>query len=268
MARSIFIASMLLSMSACSLIPKPDLNITPAQVNPMSEVMKELQSQPGPKFPIPVAVYSFRDQTGQYKPQANVSSFSTAVTQGATSMLMQTLIDSKWFTPVEREGLQNLLTERKISNKQNGSKGDDIPVLSTARLLLEGGIISYETNTSTGGTGVEYYGIGASEMYREDLVTIYLRAVDVHTGKVMMSVSTSKRVLSQEMRAGLFRYTSLNRLAEAEVGFTTNEPVQFCVLQAIELAVAELIEKGVKQGYWSASQLSQPIEKQPELSQS
>jgi len=44
--------------------------------------------------------------------------------------------------------------------------------------------------------------------------------------------------------------------------------VQFCVLQAIELAVAELIEKGVKQGYWSASQLSQPIEKQPELSQS
>ncbi|MGL5467450.1 MAG: CsgG/HfaB family protein, partial [Shewanella sp.] len=205
---------------------------------------------------------------GQYKPQANVSSFSTAVTQGATSMLMQTLIDSKWFTPVEREGLQNLLTERKISNKQNGTKGEDIPVLSTARLLLEGGIISYETNTSTGGTGVEYYGIGASEMYREDLVTIYLRAVDVHSGKVMMSVSTSKRVLSQEMRAGLFRYTSLNRLAEAEVGFTTNEPVQFCVLQAIELAVAELIEKGIKQGYWSASQLSQPIEKQPELSQS
>ncbi|AAN56670.1 transporter [Shewanella oneidensis MR-1] len=268
MLRFVFIALMLLGMSACSLIPKPDLNITSAQVNPMSEVMKGLQNQPGPKFPIPVAVYSFRDQTGQYKPQANVSSFSTAVTQGATSMLMQTLIDSKWFTPVEREGLQNLLTERKISNKQNGTKGEDIPVLSTARLLLEGGIISYETNTSTGGTGVEYYGIGASEMYREDLVTIYLRAVDVHSGKVMMSVSTSKRVLSQEMRAGLFRYTSLNRLAEAEVGFTTNEPVQFCVLQAIELAVAELIEKGIKQGYWSASQLSQPIEKQPELSQS
>lgn len=268
MLRFVFIALMLLGMSACSLIPKPDLNITSAQVNPMSEVMKGLQNQPGPKFPIPVAVYLFRDQTGQYKPQANVSSFSTAVTQGATSMLMQTLIDSKWFTPVERKGLQNLLTERKISNKQNGTKGEDIPVLSTARLLLEGGIISYETNTSTGGTGVEYYGIGASEMYREDLVTIYLRAVDVHSGKVMMSVSTSKRVLSQEMRAGLFRYTSLNRLAEAEVGFTTNEPVQFCVLQAIELAVAELIEKGIKQGYWSASQLSQPIEKQPELSQS
>ena len=268
MARLVFLGLLLLSMSACSLIPKPDLNITPAEVNPLSEVMRGLQTQPGPKFPIPVAVYSFRDQTGQYKPQANVSSFSTAVTQGATSMLMQTLLDSKWFTPVEREGLQNLLTERKISNKQSGTKGDDVPVLSTARLLLEGGVISYETNTSTGGSGVEYYGIGASEMYREDQVTIYLRAVDVHTGKVMMSVSTSKRVLSQEMRAGLFRYTSLNRLAEAEIGFTTNEPVQFGVLQAIELAVAELSDKGIKQGYWSPTQVTQPVEKAQELSQS
>lgn len=238
-------------ISGCSLVPKPDLNLTEAQVNPISETMLALQAQSGPKFPIPVAVYSFRDQTGQYKPQTNVSSFSTAVTQGATSMLIQTLLDSKWFTPVEREGLQNLLTERKISNKQ-GAKGDDMPSLSNARLLLEGGIISYETNTSTGGAGVEYYGIGASEMYREDQVTIYLRAVDVHSGKVMMSVSTTKRVLSQEMRAGLFRYTSLNRLAEAEIGFTTNEPVQFCVLQAIELAVAEMIAKGINQGYWQA----------------
>ena len=242
----------LLLLSACSLIPKPELNVTEAEINPVSQTMRALQAKPGPKYPIPVAVYSFRDQTGQYKPQQNVSSFSTAVTQGATSMLIQTLLESKWFTPVEREGLQNLLTERKISKKQPvKSKDAKVLLLTNARLLLEGGIISYETNISTGGAGVEYYGIGASEMYREDQVTIYLRAVDVHTGKVMMSVSTTKRVFSQEMRAGLIRFTSLNRLAEAEIGFTTNEPVQFCVLQAIELAVAEIIEKGIEQGYWN-----------------
>ena len=242
----------LLLLSACSLIPKPELNVTQAEINPVSQTMRDLQAKPGPKYPIPVAVYSFRDQTGQYKPQQNVSSFSTAVPQGATSMLIQTLLESKWFTPVEREGLQNLLTERKISKKQPmKSKDSKVQPLTNARLLLEGGIISYESNISTGGAGVEYYGIGASEMYREDQVTIYLRAVDVHTGKVMMSVSTTKRVFSQEMRAGLIRFTSLNRLAEAEIGFTTNEPVQFCVLQAIELAVAEIIEKGIEQGYWN-----------------
>ena len=76
-----------------------------------SESFKELKMLPKPKGKIPVAVYSFRDQTGQYKPQANVSSFSTAVTQGATSILMQALSDSDWFIPVEREGLQNILTE-------------------------------------------------------------------------------------------------------------------------------------------------------------
>ncbi|WP_110455810.1 CsgG/HfaB family protein [Shewanella algidipiscicola] len=257
MMRQVSILLLSLSLSACSLLPKPELNITEAEINPISSTMQELIAKPGPKYTIPVAVYSFRDQTGQYKPQQNVSSFSTAVTQGATSMLVQTLLDSKWFMPVEREGLQNLLTERKITKNQAPKvSNDDVPQLTNARLLLEGGIISYETNISTGGAGVEYYGIGASEMYREDQVTIYLRAVDVHTGKVMMSVSTTKRVFSQEMRAGLMRFTSLNRLAEAEVGFTTNEPVQFCVLQAIELAVSELVDKGIKMGYWSPSEAS------------
>ncbi|MFT5704900.1 MAG: curli production assembly/transport component CsgG [Shewanella sp.] len=243
----------LLSLSACGLIPKPEFNITEAEINPISETMKELQAKTRPKYPIPVAVYSFRDQTGQYKPQQNVSSFSTAVTQGATSMLIQTLLESHWFTPVEREGLQNLLTERKITKKQAANnKESEVPQLTNARLLLEGGIISYETNLSSGGAGLEYYGIGVSELYREDQVTIYLRAVDVHSGKVMMSVSTTKRVFSQEMRAGLFRYTSLKRLAEAEIGYSTNEPVQFCVLQAIELAVAEMVDKGIALGYWSS----------------
>ncbi|ACA84939.1 CsgG/HfaB family protein [Shewanella woodyi] len=243
-------------LSGCGLLPKPELNVSQAELNPVSETMLALQAKKGPKYPIPVAVYSFRDQTGQYKPQQNVSSFSTAVTQGATSMLIQTLLDSRWFTPVEREGLQNLLTERKITKKQPKSKDSEVPQLTNARLLLEGGIISYETNVSTGGIGMEYYGIGASELYREDQVTIYLRAVDVHSGKVMMSVSTTKRVFSQELRAGLFRFTSLNRLAEAEMGFTTNEPVQFCVLQAIELAVAEMVDKGIALGYWSPNSQS------------
>ncbi|NRD72413.1 transporter [Shewanella sp. VB17] len=250
-----FVIIMLSLLSACGLIPKPELHMTQAEINPVSATMKALQAMKGPKYPIPVAVYSFRDQTGQYKPQANVSSFSTAVTQGATSMLIQTLLESHWFTPVEREGLQNLLTERKITKKQpNKNKELDVPLLTNARLLLEGGIINYEANVSTGGIGLQYYGIGASEEYREDQVTIYLRAVDVYTGKVMISVSTTKRVFSQQMRAGLMRYTSLNRLAEAEMGYSTNEPVQFCVLQAIELAVAEMVDKGIELGYWSPEQ--------------
>ncbi|MCL2912680.1 CsgG/HfaB family protein [Shewanella corallii] len=250
--KKLFISAILLLLGGCSLFPKPDVNLTEAEVNPVSDTMKSIKAMPIPRSTIPVAVYSFRDQTGQYKPQANVSSFSTAVTQGATSMLVQTLLESGWFTPVEREGLQNLLTERKITNKSKGK--DELPALTDARLLIEGGIIAYETNINTGGSGLGYYGISASELFREDQVTIYLRAVDVFTGKVMMSVSTTKRVYSQEMRAGLFRYISFKELAEAEVGFTTNEPVQFCVLSAIELAVSELIQQGISKGFWRPDQ--------------
>ena len=235
-------------LSSCAFVPKPTLNLTPAEINPTSAAMLSLKSDKQPRHPIPVSVYAFRDQTGQYKPQANVSSFSTAVTQGATSILTQTLIESGWFSPLEREGLQNLLTERRIYTSNKGAP--ELPPMKEARLLLEGGIIGYETNLTTGGIGAEYFGIGASELYREDQVTVYLRAVDVFTGQVLLSVSTTKKVFSQELRAGLFRFVSLNRLVEAEAGYTTNEPVMFSVKQANELAVMELVEQGVANGFW------------------
>ncbi|MGX5915679.1 CsgG/HfaB family protein [Aliidiomarina sp. Khilg15.8] len=234
------------------MIPKPEnYNFEAATIDQRSAIMQQLHERPQPNSPIPVTVYAFRDQTGQYKPQQNVSSFSTAVTQGGTSMMIQLLLDSGWFAPLERENLQNLLTERQIHGKARNDS--NLPPLKEARLLLEGGIISYDTNVTTGGIGAEYFGIGASEMYREDQVSVYMRAVDVHTGQVLLSVSSTKKVFSIELRAGLFRYVSLNRLAEAEGGFTMNEPVQNSVQRAMETALVELIEKGQDRGFWRAS---------------
>jgi curli production assembly/transport component CsgG len=242
-------------LSACShlsfLIPPEES--TAIKILP-SEAFKELKSLPKPKGAIPVSVYSFRDQTGQYKPQANVSSFSTAVTQGATSILMQALSDSEWFLPVEREGLQNIITERKITRAamKTNSIDEELPALTTAKIILEGGIISYDSNTVTGGFGAEYFGIGSSELYREDMISIYMRAIDVRTGQVLVSVATSKKVLSKEVRAGFFRYISFKRLAEVEAGYTTNEPMHTCVKQTIEKAITELVQKGIERRVWHA----------------
>lgn len=244
-----------IGLSACShlgfLIPPEES--TAIKILP-SEAFKELKSLPKPKGAIPVSVYSFRDQTGQYKPQANVSSFSTAVTQGATSILMQALSDSEWFLPVEREGLQNIITERKITRAalKTNSIDEELPALTTAKIILEGGIISYDSNTVTGGFGAEYFGIGSSELYREDMISIYMRAIDVRTGQVLVSVATSKKVLSKEVRAGFFRYISFKRLAEVEAGYTTNEPMHTCVKQTIEKAITELVQKGIERRVWHA----------------
>lgn len=245
---TLLVVALSLWLSGCAFVPKPQLKHQAALVDAPSSTMQALQQQPKPKFAIPVSVYAFRDQTGQYKPQANVSSFSTAVTQGATSMLTQTLLESGWFVPLEREGLQNLLTERKIHS--GNKKNLELPSLKEARLVLEGGIVGYESNVSTGGIGAEYFGIGASELYREDQITLYLRAVDVHSGQVLLSVSSNKKVFSQELRSGLFRYVAFNRLAEMEGGYSTNEPVQQAVKLALEAAVVALTEQGRHKGFW------------------
>lgn len=220
---------------------------------------RDLVSLPQPVSKIVVGVYNFRDQTGQYKPQSNATSFSTAVTQGATSMMVQALIDSRWFIPVEREGLQNLLNERKILRALNGGKDDkpdagqvSVLPLMPASVLIEGGVIAYESNVATGGFGAKYWGTGGSIEYRQDRVTIYLRAVDPKTGKILKSVTTSKSILSQQLDLGIFRYVSFKKLLEVETGFSTNEPPQMCVLEAIEKATTGLIIEGLLEGLWSA----------------
>src|SRR5690554_2720551 len=55
---------------------------------PQSPVFEDLTHLPPPAGKVGAAVYGFRDQTGQYKPSP-ASSFSTAVTQGAASMLVK-----------------------------------------------------------------------------------------------------------------------------------------------------------------------------------
>ena len=228
----------------------------PARLTPTSATYRDLIRLPPPKGKILASVYGFRDQTGQFK-KAPASNFSTAVTQGAASMLVKALLDSGWFLPVEREGLQDLLTERKIIRaalKRNGGNVN-LPPLLASNVLLEGGIVAYETNVKTGGAGARYFGIGASDLYRMDQVTVSLRAVDIRTGRVLKSVFTTKTIFSFQVDASVYRFVSFSRLLELEAGITQNEPAQLCVLNAIEAAVAQLIVQGVKDNVW---QLADP----------
>jgi len=205
-----------------------------------------------------VGVYKFRDQTGQYKPVENGSTFSTAVTQGGTAILLKSLEDSKWFNPIERENIGNLLNERQIirSTRQeyaNNSKEKQVtslPPLLFAGIILEGGIISYDSNIITGGSGARYFGAGASNQYREDRITVYLRAVSTSSGRILKNVYVSKTILSQGISANLFRYVKLRRLLEVETGVTKNEPAQLAVKEAIDKAVENLIIEGIIDGLW------------------
>lgn len=235
---------------------------TPGFGDYISSTHKDLLSLPQPKQRIPVAVYKFRDQTGQYKYSTSVSSFSTAVTQGATTMLIKALEDSGWFIPIERESLANLLTERKIIRQTNESytqaakirgeqiKEVELPPLMYAGIMLEGGIISYDTNLVTAAAGGKLSGVGGSMQYRQDQLSVFLRAVSTKNGMVLKTVNTTKTVLSRELDLGVFKFISVKDLLEAEIGFSTNEPAAVCTVEAIEKSVFDLIVEGIQMGLW------------------
>lgn len=214
-----------------------------------------------PMKPIVVGVYKFRDQTGQYKQVESGVSYSTAVTQGATTILIKALEDSEWFTPIERENVSNLLNERQIirstrleESKKSGNENDITPLapLLFAGVILEGGIVSYDSNIITGGAGARYFGAGGSTQYRQDRITIYLRAVSTSSGRILKTVYISKTILSQAIDVNLFRFVKLKRLLEIETGVSQNEPGQLAVKEAIEKAVESLIIEGLKDGIWQA----------------
>jgi curli production assembly/transport component CsgG len=226
-----------------------------AQLAPATRVTRDLLRVPEPKGKVAVGVYALRDQTGQYKPAPD-SSFSTAVTQGATSLLVKALKDSGWFMPVERENLQNLLTERKIvraleTPQDKAAPAAQLPPLMPATVLIEGGIVAYESNVKTGGAGARYLGVGISDQYRVDQVTVNLRTVDIRGGQILNSVSTTKTIYSYQLDSGVYRFVNFKQLLELEAGYTRNEPVQLCVREAIEAAVVHLIVQGLKDRVWA-----------------
>ena len=115
--RSLTAAAVLLvaGLSGCaSYFHQSFLRPEPARIGAEVNSNEIWRNLPPVRQRVVVAVYKFRDQTGQYKPQANGASFSTAVTQGATTVLLRALEESQWFDPIERENLGNLLNERKI----------------------------------------------------------------------------------------------------------------------------------------------------------
>ena len=238
-------------------------NLPEPVTNRVTQTQKELMEVPPPARKVAIAVYSFTDQTGQFKPSGTTQTLSRAVTQGASAILVQALHDAgrnQWFDVVERENLEHLLNERQIiSQMRERYLGETqinpqaLPPLVFAGILLEGGIVSYDTNLRTGGAGARFLGIGASTEYREDAITVYLRAVSTKSGTVLASVTTTQRVASIGIAANAFRFVSFKELLEVDSGITVNQPTQLAVQQAIEKSVYALIMEGQMRGLWSFS---------------
>jgi curli production assembly/transport component CsgG len=238
-----------------SLIPMVAPDPEPPQV--IQNDNSEFKTLPPPADgPIVAAVYGFADKTGQRKPSERLANISFAVTQGAEAWVINALQEvggGKWFKVVERVGLDNLIKERQIIRQTREAAGVDSQLrpMMFAGVIVEGGIIGFDSNTLTGGAGARYLGIGPSTQYRQDIVTVNMRLISVQTGEVLLSVSTTKTIISTGSSLTFFRFFDMGtRSFEAEIGYTANEPVNYAVRVAIEQAVVELIKEGEKRRLW------------------
>jgi len=161
-------------------------------------------------------------------------------------------------------GLDNLVRERQIIRSTRDSYAtaetppQDVQPLLFAGVILEGGVIGYDSNIETGGNGARYLGIGTTNQYRRDSVVVSLRAVSVLTGEVIINVQTYKTILSVGMGGDVFKFLDMDtKLLELESGMTENESVTWAVRSAIEAAVYALIEQGDERGFWK---INYPLE--------
>jgi len=237
--------------------------IPPVSLTKQAEVEtlinKELANIGKPFIKPTIAVYptSFTDQTGQRRSNSSYASFSTAITQAPHAYLIRALkhaSDGEFFDVVERVGLDNLTKERQLirSTRKDFKESKDLLPLTFAGLLMEGGVIGYESNIKSGGLGARYLGIGSTKEYRQDIVTVSLRTVSVSTGKVLTEVLTTKSILSVAISQDAFRFVSNDtELVEIENGMVENESVNIALQNAIETAVLETIQLGLKKNLWS-----------------
>ena len=250
----LFVVSLL---TACAVGQKAGIEYRPEPVP--NKMQKEFDAIPAPDGrKLSVAVYSFGDKTGQRKPTAGIASLSMAVTQGAEVFLIKALQDvghGQWFDVVERINVDALTKERLIIRQMReayeGANAKPLMPMQFAGIIMEGGIIGYDSGTESGGAAHRFLGIGSQTQYSKDTVTVSLRAISVNTGKVLAAVHVTKIVYSTADSVAVLKFLANGVQAfEAEAGLTINEPGTMAVKATIEAAVVELIKEGERKGIW------------------
>ena len=216
-------------------------------------ITEEILNIPAPKQKPVVAVYKFGDYTGQRKSVDGYANFSTAMTQAPETYLIRAIKQSGFFRVVERVGIDHINKERQIirsTREKFDEKTKQIPLLF-AGLIIEGGIVDYNTNLQTGGAGARYLGIGKSKQYREDTVLVAIRVVSVSTGEILLENLTTKTILSVGLSNDIFRFIANNtELVEFETGNAMNESKSIALQSAIEIGIVDIIKQGSERNFW------------------
>ena len=216
-------------------------------------ITQEILNIPKPKDQPIVAVYKFGDFTGQRKSVDGYANFSTAMTQAPETYLIRALKQSGFFRVVERVNIDHITRERQIirsTREKFEDETEQFPLLF-AGLIIEGGIVDYNTNLRTGGAGARTLGIGRSKQYREDTVLVSIRVVSVSTGEILLENLTTRTILSVGISSDVFRFTNNStELIEFETGNAMNESKSIALQSAIEIGIVDIVKQGRERNFW------------------
>jgi len=216
-------------------------------------ITQEILNIPKPKDQPIVAVYKFGDFTGQRKSVDGYANFSTAMTQAPETYLIRALKQSGFFRVVERVNIDHITRERQIirSTREKFEDATEQLPLLFAGLIIEGGIVDYNTNLRTGGAGARTLGIGRSKQYREDTVLVSIRVVSVSTGEILLENLTTRTILSVGISSDVFRFTNNStELIEFETGNAMNESKSIALQSAIEIGIVDIVKQGRERNFW------------------
>lgn len=201
-----------------------------------------LRDLPQPKDKIPVAVYQVADKTGQRLEMGDYSSMSTAVSQGATEMLIQALINAGQFKVADRSILQWVITEQDLRGQGRLAADEQEPQtnqLMGSRYIITGAVTEYGL-ARTGGTKLKIEGKGGSAQGAVAYAAIDLRVIDSTTNEVAYAISLRDDIKGVNIGGDIFSFLGKNLLVDFEAGTSWQEPISLVVRRLIEAGVYDM----------------------------
>ncbi len=217
-----------------------DLDLPIHNVTDMNDYLKSL---PHPRQKIPVAIYDLNDRTGQYLEMDDYSSHSTAISQGATDMLINALLNSEQYIIADRSILNQFMTEQDLKRKKqigfNSQKPFQLNQLRESKYIITGSITEYGI-MDTGGTKLKVDGKGFNTEGVIAYAALDLRIVNSFTNEVEYTIALKDGIKGEKKGLDVFSFLGDDYMVDLETGTGWQEPINLVVRRLIEAAVYDM----------------------------
>ena len=176
-----------------------------------------------------IAVARFENKTPYY------------VSEGMTDMLTSALFNTGKFIVLERENLDVVIQEQRLSSVGVIDKRTAVPagMLEGAEFLVVGAITGFEPNYRGAKTLVG----GVKQSY----VAIDMRIIDSKTGRVVSNVTVEGKATDSLISTGMLRWVGAGPLVSSLKAWS-NTPIDKAIRLCIDKAVDFIVNYSAKKG--------------------